>query len=85
MGIVPDGHSSWIHECESVYILSISLTILLIQLNNNRYIYCCIRLMVVSQFMQRLIAVISLFRNVTLSIGLYDTLFDISNEASLLD
>ena len=41
--------------------------------------------MAVSQFMQRLIAVISLLRNVTLSIGLYDTLLDISIEASLLD
>ena len=37
--------------------------------------------MVVSQFLQRLIAVISLLRNMTLSIGLYDTLSDISIEA----
>ena len=35
--------------------------------------------------MQRLIAMISLLRNVKLSIGLYDTLLDISIEASLLD
>ena len=35
--------------------------------------------------MQRLIAVNSLLRSVTLSIGLYDTLLDISFEASLLD
>ena len=41
--------------------------------------------MVVSQFMQRLIALISLLREVTLSIGLYDILLEISIEASLLD
>ena len=35
------------------------------------------------EFMKRLIAVISLFRNVTLSIGLYGTLLEISIEASL--
>ena len=35
--------------------------------------------------MQRQIAVISLLINVTLSIGLYDTLLYISIEASLLD
>ena len=68
-------------HCKSV---NISLTFLLIQLNINRHNFCCI-FMVVSQFMQRIIAVISLLRNVTLSIGLYDTLLDISIEALFLD